>query len=142
MAYEDEQFLKQVFTAISEADVISIFFPLLRRALVVDARNFAHIPPMIKVMPQVGSMEERIAGIEAERSELGKVRAILGIPWLKSVRTLEDQGVLDSLSERLVQAGMSPEATMPALRNAVEQLWKIERMAFMGLIKGEGYRTI
>lgn len=139
---QDEQFLSQVFNAISEADVISIFFPLLRRALVVDLRGAPDESPMIRVMGQVSSMEERITSIEQIRPDLGKVRSILGVPWLKSVRSLDEVGIISHLVERLAQAGMYPGESGPALRDAVNQLWKIERMAFAGLIRGEGYKTL
>ncbi len=139
---QDDQFLSQVFTAIAEADVISIFFPLLRRALVVDMRGAPEAYPLVRIMGQVNSMEERISTIEQQRPGMGKIRSILGVPWFKSVRSLEEAGVLSRLVERLVQAGMYPAESEPALRNAINQLWKIERMAFAGLVRGEGYKTL
>ena len=95
---QDDQFLSQVFSAITEADVISIFFPLLRRALVIDLRrakdgDAPESPPMIRVLGQVNSMEERISSIEQLRPDMGKIRSILGVPWLKSVRSLEEAGI-------------------------------------------------
>ncbi len=60
---QSEQFLDQVITGISESEVISIFFPLLRRSLVVDARREDGTPHMVRVMPQAKSMEERISSI-------------------------------------------------------------------------------
>lgn len=138
----DDQFLSQVFSAITEADVISIFFPLLRRALVIDLRNAPEVPPMIRVMGQVSSIEERITSIEEMRPGMGKIRSILGVPWLKSVRNLEEVGVTAGLVERLTQAGMSHSESASAIRNSIDRLWKIEVMAFKGLIRGEGYKTL
>jgi hypothetical protein len=139
---QDDQFLGQVFSAIREADVISIFFPLLRRALVIDMREAPDTPPMISVQGQVNSMEERIANIEQQRPGLSKIRSILGVPWLKSVQGLDETGVTARLIERLAEAGMSPTESGATLSNAINQLWKIEKMSFKGLIRGEGYRTI
>jgi hypothetical protein len=138
----DDQFLSQVFSAIEEADVISIFFPLLRRALVIDMRDAPEASPMIRIQGQVNSMEERIASIERMRPGMGKIRSILGVPWLKSVRGLEDAGVLTRLTDRLTQAGMNQAESGPALRSAINQLWKIEHLAFIGLVRGEGYKTL
>jgi hypothetical protein len=138
----DEAFMSQMLAAITEADVISIFFPLLRRALVVDVRHDDTSPPMVRVMAQVSSMEERIASIERERPGLGKIRSILGVPWLKSVRNLDDGGVIEGLVERLAEAGMPPEEGRSLLRRAVNTLWGIERLAFVSLIRGEGYKTL
>src|SRR5215218_1554483 len=118
----EEAFMNQMFAAMTEADVISIFFPLLRRALVVDVRREGDAVPMVRVMSQVNSMEERITSIEAERPELGKIRSILGVPWLKSVRGLEEEGVVDGLVRRLSEAGMSPEVARSQVRKAVNSL--------------------
>lgn len=138
----DEAFMSQMLAAITESDVISIFFPLLRRALVVDVRRDADSPPTVRVMGQVNSMDERIASIERERPSLGKIRSILGVPWLKSVRDLEAAGVIDSLVRRLADAGVSPEAGRSQIRKAIDTLWGVERLAFVSLIRGEGYRTL
>jgi hypothetical protein len=138
----EDAFLNQMFAAITEADVISIFFPLLRRALVVDVRHDTDTPPMVRVMTQVGSMEERIASIEGERPGLGKIRSILGVPWLKSVRDLDEGGVVDSLVGRLSEAGMPAEVGSAQIRKALKSLWGIERLAFVSLIRGEGYKTL
>jgi hypothetical protein len=139
---QDDQFLGQVLSAINEADVISIFLPLLRRALVIDLRGAPEAPPMVRVLGQVNSIEERISSIERLRPGMGKIRSILGVPWLKSVRSLEEVGITDRLIERLTEAGMHRTESVPALRDAINQLWKIEKLAFAGLIRGEGYRTL
>ena len=139
---EQDQFLSQVLVGISEADVITIFFPLLRRALVVDTRHDDHTPPLVKVMPQVSSMEERIVTIETMRPQFGKLQSILGIPWLKSVRRLSEQGVLDCLERRLSEAGIPSDVAGVTVHQSVSQLWLIERLAYESMIKGEGYTTL
>ena len=68
---DDEQFVQNLVSAIDDADVISIFFPLLRRALVIDARTSPDQPPLITLMPQVTSVEERIEMIEAKATAKG-----------------------------------------------------------------------
>jgi hypothetical protein len=139
---EEEQFLGQVLTGIAEADVISIFFPLLRRALVIDARSGPEARPMVSVMQQASSMEERIHGIERMRPELGKIRSILGIPWMKSVRLLGEQGVTECVVDRLVRAGVSAQDAKSSVAQALDQLWGIERLAFERVIRGAGYTTL
>jgi hypothetical protein len=138
----EEAFLSQVLAAIAEADVVSIFFPLLRRAMVIDLRHEDGIPPIVKIMPQAGSIEERIAGIERIRPGLGKIRSILGVPWLKSVRNLQQEGITERVVRRLVETGLSPDESERLLRNAINSLWGIERIAFVSMIKGEGYKTL
>lgn len=139
---DDEQFAHQLISAIDDADVISLFFPLLRRALVIDARSSPDYPPAVTLMPQVASVEERIRMIEGQRPGMGKVRAILAVPWLRSVRELDDRGIVTVLVNRLVASGLSPEASRSRLEKAVDKLWRIEKMAFAGMIRGEGFSTI
>lgn len=139
---EDDQFLSQVLSGIAEAEVITIFFPLLRRAIVVDTRMDNEDRQMVRVMPQVNSMNERIRSIERLRPQLGKVRSILGVPWMKSVRRLGDDGVTQRLVNRLCAAGMSQATAEAHVHDAAEQLWRLERMAFVRMIKGDGFRTL
>src|SRR5688500_2165586 len=139
---DSEQFLNQVISGISESEVISIFFPLLRRALVVDTRHEDETLPMVRVMPQAKSMDERIASIEEMRPGLGKIQSILGIPWMRSVRGLRDHGVKSSLVQRLIDAGVSPGQAARQIDGAITHLWRIERLGFERMIRGEGYSTI
>src|SRR5205823_8977453 len=97
---------------------------------------------MVRVMAQVASMEERIAVIERLRPEFGKVRSILGIPWIKSVYGLREQGVADQLIKRLCDAGMLQRQAQAALDDAIRELWQVEHRAFVAMIRGEGYQTL
>jgi hypothetical protein len=139
---DEDQFLHQVLSDISEAEIVTIFFPLLRRALVIDTRHNDEVGHMVRVMNQVSSMDERIAVIERLRPEFGKVRSILGIPWIKSVNTLAEQGVGDQLVNRLCDAGMSRIAARDAVGAAIRELWKVEHRSFVAMIRGEGYQTL
>ena len=139
---DDDQFLSQVLSGIAEAEIITIFFPLLRRALVIDTRHNEMVGHIVGVLPQVGSMEERIAVIERMRPQFGKIRSILGIPWIKSVNSLREQGVVDRLVERLTDSEMSATSAHEAVDDALAQLSRVEHRAFVLLIRGEGYQTL
>lgn len=139
---DSDQFLGQVLSGISESEVISIFFPLLRRALVVDIRHDEQTSPLVRVMPQAKSMEERIRSIEKLRPQLGKVQSILGVPWMRSVRGLREHGIWNSLAGRLTQAGVPAGTAEKQINDAIEQLWRIERLGFERMIRGEGYATV
>lgn len=138
----DDQFLSQVLSGISEAEVVTIFFPLLRRAMIIDTRSDDKSGPIVKIMPQVNSMEERIRSIERVRPTLGKVRSILGVPWMKSVRRLSEHGVTPMLVDKLVSAGLSYTEAEAAVQAAAEGLWRLEKIAFVRMIHGEGFRTL
>lgn len=139
---QDDQFLNQVLAGISEAEIVTLFFPLLRRALVIDTRHDMETGQMVVVMPQVGSMEERITVIERLRPQFGKVRSILGIPWIKSVNSLREQGVIEQLEKRLCDSDMSPLEAQEAVARAVGELAQVEHRAYVSMILGEGYQTL
>lgn len=139
---DGREFIGEILSGISDADVITIFFPLLRRALVVDTRHDAESGPVVQVDVQARSMEERIEGIEKARPHLGRVRAILGIPWVRSVKRLEEEGISDCLYRRLLSADMSPNEAQAAVKRAVGQIWRYEQMAFTRMIQGTGFSTL
>lgn len=139
---EDDQFLNQVLSGISEAEIVTIFFPLLRRALVIDTRHDIEAGQMVVVMPQVSSMEERITTIERVRPQFGKVRSILGIPWIKSINSLREQGVLEQVEKRLCDSGMQPFEAQEAIKLAVDELAQVEHRAYISMIMGDGYQTL
>ena len=139
---DEEQFLMQVMMHIDEAEVMTVFFPLLRRALVVDTRSNYESGPLIEVMPQVGSMEERVMTIERRRPQLGRIKGILGVPWMKSVNTMIEVGVMERIERRLISAGMSDSGAALACANAMRDLRAAEYREMVALIRGEGYETI
>ena len=139
---DEEQFLMQVMIHIDEAEVMTVFFPLLRQALVVDARSSYETDPLIEVMPQVNSMEERVMTIERLRPQMGRIRGILGIPWMKSVNTMVEVGVVERIERRLVVAGMSESAAAQACARAVRELRTAEYREMVALIRGDGYETL
>lgn len=139
-----DEFITQVLSTIDEAEVLTIFFPNLGRALIVDARRNFEEGPLVKVVGQVNSMEERMAAIQKMRPGLGRVRSIAGIPWAKSVRTLAENGVIGRLEQRLVHAGESPSAAASACDTAFQKLQELERQHWVGVIKGKNslYKNI
>lgn len=139
---EDSEFITEILSGIAEAEVITIFFPLLRRALVIDTRHDLETGPMVKVDVQAGSMEERIATIERTRPQFGRVRAILGIPWVRSVKRLQEEGIANCVYRRLLAADMSPDTAEAAVDRAIRQLWRYEQMAFTRMIQGTGFATL
>ncbi len=132
-----DEFITQVLSTIEEAEVLTIFFPNLAKALVVDVRRSFEEGPMVRVVNQVNSMEERMTNIEKMRPALGRVRSIAGIPWTKSVRTLRDNQIIDRLQDRLVHAGMTSFEAAQACSDAFGKLKEVEHAQWVDLIKGQ-----
>lgn len=139
-----DEFITQVLSTIDEAEVLTIFFPNLTKALVVDTRRNQEDGPIIKVVNQVNSMEERMASIEKMRPGFGKVRSIAGIPWTKSIRTLKENGVMTRLEQRLNRAGQESYIAAQNCNEAFSKLCEIEHKQWTTLIKNENsmYKSI
>ncbi len=139
-----DEFITQVLSTIDEAEVLTIFFPNLAKALIVDARRNYEEGPLVKVVNQVNSMEERMAAIEKMRPGLGRVRSIAGIPWTKSIRTLGENGIVARLEQRLVQGGENTYAASQACGAAFQKLQELEHSQWVDLIKGQNtlYKSI
>ena len=139
---DDEEFLLQVLANIEEAEVLTIFFPLLRKALVVDARHSAGIGPLLAVVPQVASMAERVAWVSAARPEFGRPDFIMAVPWLKSIRGLADHGVMDRIHSLLVRRGTAPDTAITMTNQVFTELLRVEHAALVAVIRGEGFLTL
>jgi hypothetical protein len=139
-----DEFITQVLSTIEEAEVLTIFFPNLAKALVLDVRRSYEESPMVRVVNQVNSMEERMLSIEKMRPLLGRVRSIAGIPWTKSVRTLKENEIIDRLQQRLVTAGMHRSEAKATCEEAVRNLQEVEYNQWINLIKSQSplYKTI
>jgi hypothetical protein len=78
------------------------------------------------------------------RPGLGRVRSIAGIPWAKSVRTLQENGVIARLEQRLISAGENPYEAAYACDSAFKELQELERQQWVSVIKGKNplYKNI
>jgi hypothetical protein len=139
---DDQQFLSQLFADMESAEVLTIFFPLWRRALVIDTRRAGAAGPYVEVAPIASSIEERLSAIERRHPDLGPVAAILSIPWLKSIGALREMGVFARITARLVAVGMPEAMAQAACATAQRELLAAERQATVALIRGDGYATL
>jgi hypothetical protein len=139
---DDEEFLLQVLANIEEAEVLTIFFPLLRKALVVDARHTDSVGPMLAIVPQVASMAERVEWVADARPEFGRPEFIMAVPWIKSIRSLGDHGVMERIRSLLTRRGIGPDAAATMTRRTFAELARLERTAMIAMIRGEGFVTL
>lgn len=139
-----DEFITQVLSTIDEAEVVTIFFPNLAKALVVDVRSSAEEKAIVKVVNQVNSMEERMSSIEKMRPGLGRIRSIAGIPWTKSIRSLKENDVINRVEHRLVAAGVEVYEAQRICAEAFLKLKEVEQAQWVDLIKGVSplYKTI
>jgi len=125
---------------IDMAEVMGIYFPLIRKTLLVDPRSDAVDGPMIRVVPMANSMEERFRSLRRLRPRLPRPESITLIPWPKYVTSLKRLNIWDRVVQRFVNAG-----DMEAVRVCEEtfnELVELEKREIVEAIKGERYTTL
>lgn len=132
--------LEELRRHIESADVVCIFFPILRQTLVLDSRMTDVDPPMVRVAPMVQNSQERLTWLEEIRPRLGRPESVVLTPWPKSVSMFESSGLLDAISSHLEDLGAG--GTRQSLIDAYAELLSAEREDLRSAIVGDNYRTV
>ena len=130
----------EVNHSIEMGEVISLYFPLLRKTLLMDARASAVDGPMIKVVPMASSPEERFRELVRMRPRFPKPESITLIPWPKYVSSLVTSGVWDHIVRRFLEIG--PSEIVRQCEACLEELKEAQAEEIRKAITGDGYETI
>ncbi|MFQ5872281.1 MAG: hypothetical protein ACE5JL_00565 [Dehalococcoidia bacterium] len=132
--------LEEIAKNIESAEVISVFFPLLRKTLLLDTRCDIEDGPMVKVVPMVDSVEERFRVLKRMRPRLPRPESVIVIPWPKYVSSLKRLGLWDKIAQRIVSTGSKDavERCDECYQKLVEQ----DNAELAAVIKGENYYTL
>jgi hypothetical protein len=130
----------EVKRAIDYGEIIALYFPLLRKTLLMDTRTTPVDGPLIKAVPMAASAEERFRELVRMRPRLPKPESINIVPWPKYVETLVRLGVWDNIVRRFIEIG-SPEIVRQC-EAALEELRQVERDEIRRVITGENCETL
>jgi hypothetical protein len=125
---------------IAEAEIISLYFPILRKTFLLDTRTDGNVGPLVCLVEMVDSGQERVRSIRRMRPQLPRPGSITMIPWLGRVESLETQGIWARLLERLNTCG--DERCLKIAAACFEELGQLERRELRRAITGEQHRTI
>jgi hypothetical protein len=131
--------VKSVLRNMHEAQVISLFFPYLGKALIVDLRCDEVEGPLITIEGLVSGPEERLESLRKLRPRFELPANVTLAPWLGSVRTLDSSGAIADLTARLERLGHAP--LRADLERAYAELLGIEYGEVLALIRGDVQRT-
>ena len=132
--------MDEVFRNIQNAEVMSIFFPALRKALVVDTRFNETDGPLVRLLPMAGSPQERLRSIRRLRPGFPRLQNLTLIPWQRYVDSLVRTGVWAQIEDRIKESGDTK--AIEACGAALSELRHLERRELRAVIVGEGYQTI
>ena len=139
----DDEFifnLDEVMSNIDNAEVMSLFFPNFRKAVVIDTRSDDREGPMVRILPMAASPQERLRTVRRLRPTLPRLRTLTLIPWPRYVESLVALGVWARIVNRLRQAGHDDvEQRCDAV---LLDLRKLERLELAAVVRGENYHTV
>lgn len=140
MSGDFEYDLDEALRGIDTAEVMSVFFPTLRRAVVIDTRHDDKTGPMVIVLPMVASPEERLRSIRRLRPNLPQVNSLTLIPWPRYVASLVRLGVWGRIVKRFEGSGHTE--AVAACESALAELERLEKAELAAVVRGENYHTI
>ena len=132
--------IRDVIQNIERAEVMSVFFPTFRRALIVDTRYKDNVGPMVRLMPMARSPQDRMRSIRRIRPEFPRPTNLTLVPWQRYVSSLISSGVWDKILDRLAESG--DEGIFAACEKALEELRQLESAELTAAITGDNYHTL
>ena len=132
--------ISEVLRAIDTGEIMALYFPLLRKTLLMDTRTTGVDGPMIKVVPMASSPEERFRDLVRMRPRLPKPESINIVPWPKYVASLVRLEVWDHIVRRFLEIG--PPEIVKRCEECLEELKQMEREELRRAITGENYETL
>ncbi len=130
----------EIMKSIDAAEIMSVFFPTFRKAVVIDTRSNARDGPMIRLMPMAASPQERLRSIRRLRPGFPRGHGLTLIPWPRYVDSLVSLGLWDRIVRRFKDAGQTE--AVEACDRTLSELRLLEKEEFAAVVRGENYHTI
>ncbi len=139
----DNDFLldyEEIIRTIRAADVLTFRFVIVNQRLLVDNRSSEIDPPLVKLVPRAGSVEERFRSLKKLRPRFRLPEKISAIWWPKFIDTMVERGVWDAIVQRIVESGFSEAARQ--CEDVLQELRTLERQELCNAVQGEGYQPL
>ena len=132
--------IDEIMKSIDAAEIMSVFFPMFRKAVVIDTRSNATDGPMIRLMPMAASPQERLRSIRRLRPGFPRVQGLTLIPWPRYVDSLVSLGIWDRIVQRFRNAGQTE--AVETSEKVLSELRQLEKVEFAAVVRGDNYHTI
>lgn len=109
----------------SQVEVWVVYFPAIRKSLIVDTRSNTLDPPMVRIVGMVSSIEERIESIRQLRPRFPRVEKIVFVPLPLDVASIERSVLWSKVTEKFAQVG--DRESLRACETALAELGELER---------------
>ena len=132
--------LDEVMKNLDTAEVMSLFFPSFRKAVVIDTRYNDNEGPMVRIMPMAASPQERLRSIRRLRPGFPRLQNLTLIPWPRYVDSLITLGIWERIVNRFLKSGHKEVAD--SCHSILEELRNLEKSELASVVRGENYHTI
>mgnify|MGYP003992385279 CR=1 FL=1 len=134
--------LERVAQNIDEADVITIYFPLLGKTLIMDARCNDTVGPMISLVPIATDSIDRSRSFRRLRPQFPRPESISMIPWTNRVGSLDRMGVWPRILARLESLLGEDCDLQERADTCLRELGQLEVREMLRAVSGDQYHTL
>lgn len=134
--------LERVVQNIDEADVITIYFPLLGKTLIMDARCNDHAGPMIGLVPIARDDIDRYRSFRRLRPQFPRPESISMIPWTQRVQSLNRLGIWPRILSRLETLLGTDCDLRERAETCLGELNNLEVREMLRAVSGDQYHTL
>ena len=132
--------LDDLLKNVNTAEVITFYFPVLRKTILVDTRFTIDDPPMVRIVQMAGSLDERQRSLRKLRPQFSRPESITVVPWPKYVDSLVDLGVWSKVLERIAYSGH--KEAVQQCDEVLREIRRLEKNELAAVISGENYHTV
>ncbi|MDA0352134.1 MAG: hypothetical protein DWG79_00235 [Chloroflexi bacterium] len=134
--------LDRVVQNIDEADVITLYFPLLGKTLILDTRQNDHAGPLVTLVPIAQDGLERYRSFRRLRPTFPRPQSISMIPWTHRVDSLSRLGVWTHVISRVQGLASDPCQFLEMADACLRELRSLEVRELLRAVSGEQYETL
>jgi len=131
---------EEILISLKNSDVISIFFPYLKKTILIDKRTADNENPTILLTDMVRTPRERVQSLQKLRPNLPNIENILLIPWTRYIISLKDSGVWNAIYDTLNENLIGEEYQL--IDEIFKQLLILEKRSLVEVIKGTSFKTV
>ena len=140
MEYDSFFDLEEILKTIESTEIMSIFFPIFLKSVVIDTRSNSNEGPMIRVVPMAGSPQERLRSLSRMSPSFPRATNLKVIPWRKYVESLVELGVWSSIENRFKSRG--DFKSLKTCQKILTELRQMEKKEMADVVVGKNYQTI
>ncbi|MBI4302491.1 MAG: hypothetical protein HY664_07785 [Chloroflexi bacterium] len=134
--------MDQITQVVEAAEVLVVGFALFPERLLLDFRHNPFEGPLIKMVPPVTSVEERLVQLKKLRPRFGAPERFMFFIWPKSVASFEKSGVWNQIVSRCLAEAEGLANMAKTCEDVYSALMAREKEEVVNALVGKNYETI